>query len=84
MLLAGVELGRQTVLQLASLLRRDEHGHLADTLEGAIATHQEAVALTITEREMILRSLTDAPGPLVELRAVLLREHVGWKRQGLE
>ena len=55
----------------------------ADTLEGAIATHQPAVALTMPDRMAILDVLLDAPPGLQELRAVLLAEHVGRKRDGL-
>ena len=41
------------------------------------------MALTIPEREKIIRALDDAPPGLEELRAVLLREHVGRVRDGL-
>jgi hypothetical protein len=40
-------------------------------------------ALTIPERETIIPALDDAPPGLEELRAVLLREHVGRVRDGL-
>jgi hypothetical protein len=40
-------------------------------------------ALTIPERETIIRALDDAPPGLEELRAVLLREHVGRVRDRL-
>ena len=41
------------------------------------------LALTIPERETIIRVLDDAPPGLEELRAVLIREHVGRVRDGL-
>ena len=41
------------------------------------------LALTIPERETIIRALDVAPPGLEELRAVLLREHVGRVRDGL-
>jgi hypothetical protein len=41
------------------------------------------LALTIDEREMIIRSLDDPPEALAELRAVLLREHEWRAREGL-
>ena len=41
------------------------------------------LALTIPERETIIRALDDPPLGLEELRAVLLREHVGRVRDGL-
>ena len=37
----------------------------------------KVLALTIPERETIIRALDDPPPGLEELRAVLLREHVG-------
>jgi hypothetical protein len=40
-------------------------------------------ALTIPERETIIRALVDPPPGLEELRGVLLREHVGRVRYGL-
>ena len=43
----------------------------------------EGAGLTIPERETIIRALDDAPPGLEELRAVLLREHVGRVRDGL-
>jgi hypothetical protein len=41
------------------------------------------VGLTIRERTAILDVLDDPPQGLEELRAVLLREHVGRVRDGL-
>ena len=41
------------------------------------------LALTIPERETIIRALDDPPPGLEELRAVLLREHVDRVRDGL-
>ena len=43
----------------------------------------KVLALTIPEREMIIRALDDPPPGLEEVRAVLLREHVGRVRDGL-
>jgi hypothetical protein len=43
----------------------------------------KVLALTIPEREMIIRALDEPPPGLQELRAVLLREHVGRVRDGL-
>ena len=40
----------------------------------------KVLALTIPERETIIRALDDPPRGLEELRAVLLREHVGRAR----
>jgi len=41
------------------------------------------LALTIDEREMIIRSLDDPPESLAELRGVLMREHDWRVREGL-
>ena len=41
------------------------------------------LALTIPERETIIQALDDPPPGMEELRAVLLREHVGRARDGL-
>jgi hypothetical protein len=42
------------------------------------------LALTIPERETIIRALDDLPAGLEELRGVLLREHVWRRREGLQ
>ena len=83
MLLAGIVVREALVLELAGLLRRDDHAHTADTLEGAVAAHQSTVALTIPDRIAILDVLLDPPPGLEELRSVLLAERVGRKREGL-
>jgi hypothetical protein len=41
------------------------------------------VALTIADREAILRVLEDCPDGLAELRGVLLGEHEWRRREGL-
>jgi hypothetical protein len=43
----------------------------------------KVLALTIPERETIIRALDDPPPGLEELRAVLIREHVWRVRDGL-
>jgi hypothetical protein len=42
----------------------------------------KVLALTITEREAIIRTLDDPPDGLAELRGVLLREHKWSVREG--
>ena len=84
MLLAGFDVPESDVLDLAVTLRRADHAHTADTLEGAVVAGVPDVALTVTDRVAILRALEEPPaGPLAELRAVLLQEHVGRVRDGL-
>ena len=66
-----------------------ELAHLVDeptrrVLEKAIELGTVIVALSIEDRERILRALEDAPtDALAELRAVLLREHEWRVRVGL-
>lgn len=55
----------------------------ATILEHALANEVKVLALTIEDRERILRALDDPPGGLTELRGVLLREHEGRIRDGL-
>jgi hypothetical protein len=47
------------------------------------ATGDERIGLSITDREAILSVLNDPPEFLLDLRAVLLQEHVGRVRDGL-
>ena len=68
------------VLELARLVDDDA---LAERLDTAYSRMTKVLALTIPERETIIRALDDAPDVLEELRAVLLREHVGRVRDGL-
>ena len=83
MMLAGVQARDQDVLHLARLLHEagfDDRG----TLVVALESEQAIVALTIREREAILRTLDDPPtDELAELRGVLLREHEWRVREGL-
>jgi hypothetical protein len=53
------------------------------TLEDAYDGERRVVALTIAEREPILRVLEDCPDGLAELRGVLLKEHEWRVREGL-
>jgi hypothetical protein len=71
--LAGVPLRDELVLELARLVDDD----LSSRLETAYSGMTKVLALTIPERETIIRALDDPPPGLEELRAVLLREHVG-------
>jgi hypothetical protein len=50
------------------------------TLEDAYYAERRVAALSIPEREAILRVLEDCPNGLAELRGVLLKE-VEWRRR---
>ncbi len=52
-------------------------------LSQAVERGVTVLALTVPEREMILRALADAPAGLEELRATLLVGHEWRKREGL-
>jgi hypothetical protein len=80
MFFAGVPVRDELVLELARLVDDDA---LAGRLETAHQRMTKVLALTIAERETIIRALDDAPDGLEELRGVLLAEHVARKRDGL-
>ena len=72
------------MLQLAGRLRASGLDNTAETLEGACAdSERRVVALTIPDREAILRVLEDSSEGLRELRVVLLKEHEWRKSEGL-
>ena len=77
---AGVPIRDELVLELARLVDDDA---LGSRLEDCYGRMVRVLALTIPERETIIRALDDAPPGLEELRAVLLREHVWRQRERL-
>jgi hypothetical protein len=83
MMLAGLPVRDQDVLELATLLRAAGFDDGAERLEDAHHLDTKVLALTVPEREVILRSLEDAPSGLAELCKVLLQEHSWRKRVGL-
>lgn len=78
-MLAGIPVSPELTRVLADLA--DEPA--AGTLEAGLDADRKVIALTILEREQILRALADCPDWLEELRAVLLLEHEGRVRDGL-
>ena len=68
------------MLELARLV---DDPDLAGRPEDAFGRMVRVFALTIRDRETIIRALDDPPPGLEELRGVLLREHVWRKREGL-
>ena len=83
MMLAGIPVRDQDVLELARLLRDADFDETAETLENAYDVECNVLALTIPDREAIVRALDDPPERLSELRGVLLREHEWRVREGL-
>jgi uncharacterized protein (DUF1778 family) len=77
--LAGVPIHNELVEVLANLV--DEP--TATLLHAALARKTAIVALTIEDRERVLRALDDPPEGLAELCGVLLREHEWRVREGL-
>src|SRR5262245_8403541 len=71
MLLAGLHLEAKLVRDLTGRLRYEYYFKAADTLERALVTDADSVALTIRERTAILDVLDDPPIGLEPLRDVL-------------
>ena len=83
MMLAGTPVRDRDVLELAGLLRDASFDDVAERLENAYDVECKVLALTVPDREAIIRALNDPPDGLAELRGVLLREHAWRKREGL-
>jgi hypothetical protein len=79
----GIPVDDRLVLDLARRLRDADLLATAAVLEDAYDAEPRVAALTITDREAILRVLEDAPEGLAELRGVLLKEHEWRVREGL-
>ena len=80
MQLAGVPVRKELVKVLADLV--DEP--TASLLRVAVERGTLIVALTVEDRERILRALEDCPDGLAELRGVLAAEHEWRVREGLD
>jgi len=79
MQLAGVPVRSKLISELAQIV--DEP--TASMLEQAVERKVVVLALTIEDRERIIRALDDPPARLAELRGVLLREHTWRVENGL-
>ena len=82
MMLAGIPVRDQDVLELAGNLRDAGFDDVGERLEDAYA-ETKVLALTIADREATLRTLDDPPQGVAELRGVLVREHEWRAREGL-
>ncbi|MDQ3672103.1 MAG: hypothetical protein M3364_06660 [Actinomycetota bacterium] len=83
MMLAGIPVRDADVLELAILLRDSAFEDAAERLENAYDRETKVLALTIPDREAIVRALNDPPDGLAELRGVLLVEHEARVHDGL-
>jgi hypothetical protein len=70
-LLAGLPVRDELVLELARLVGDDDP---ASKLEDAYSREVRVLALSFSDRDLILAALEDPPPGLEELRGVLLRE----------
>ncbi len=77
--LAGITVAREHIAWLAENL----DDPIADRLRRALTNGVRILGLDVDERESLLRAMTDPTDGLLELRATLLREHVGRKRDEL-
>ena len=83
-MLAGTPVADAAVLELARLVRAAGFDNTAERLERAWDVETKVLALTIGEREELLRALDDpSTDALAQLRGVLLREHEWRVREGL-
>lgn len=83
-MLAGTTVPDRTVLELAGLVRAAGFDDVAEKLETAYDRETSVLALSIVDRESILRALDDPPSDsLAELRSVLLAESRLAVREGL-
>jgi hypothetical protein len=83
MLLVGLPVPDRLVLELAQCLRTEGLNDTAEILEHAYDNKRNMVALTISDREAILRALEYCPYGLSERRVVLLLEHEWRLAEGL-
>jgi hypothetical protein len=81
-MLAGVRVAKTAVLDLARRLHDAGFEDTAEVLVVALEAEQTMVALTIQDREAIVRTLDEPPAGLAELRDVLLHEPEWRKREG--
>ena len=70
--LAGISVSDRDVLELSRLLRDAGFDDTAERLETAYDRETIVLALTVPDREAIIRTLDDPPDSLAELRSVLL------------
>jgi hypothetical protein len=82
-MLAGLEIRDSDVLALARQFRQSGFVETAGRLESAYDRETRLLALTLAERDEILRAIEDVPAGLATLRGQLLRDRERWVRDGL-
>ena len=82
-MLAGVPVPEAAVLELARLARGASFDGTAERLEDAWHLETKVLALTVGEREEILRALEESPDGFAELRGALVRDREWRQRIGL-
>ena len=83
MMVAGIPLRDENVLQLARLLFDAGFDSTAKALVAGLRPGRPSVTLSVLDREAILLALDDPPEALSELRGTLLNEHVERLNSGL-
>ena len=84
MQLAGVPIRDDDVRELERLLHEGGFVDVASKLDRALTMETRVLALTVVDRESMLRALDEPPtDALAELRGVLLSEHEWRVREGL-
>ena len=83
MVLAGVPIADADVLELARLVQDAGLDDTAERLERAWEVETKVLALTVGEREEILRALEGSPDGLAELQGALVRDRESRQRIGL-
>jgi hypothetical protein len=71
------------IVSMVERLRNAGFDDTATRLDDAYDREARIVALTVPDREAILRALEDCPDGLGELRATLVKEHEWRRREGL-
>jgi hypothetical protein len=81
--LAGIPIDDRHILGLAGRLRGAGLADTAERLENAYGRETRVLALSMVDREAILRCVEDGPAEFAELRAILVQEHEWRHREGL-
>jgi hypothetical protein len=81
--LAGIPVRDDLVVELANRLDRAGRPEMADKLQTALTDRRKLVALKIPERDTILEVIENPPAGLEDLRDVLLSQQLWRRGEGL-